>query len=104
MVANQATSRWTSSPLVIERNIRNQISLKWRVRESHPAVVAYEASMSTRSPASLFCADTKLQVPVSNRKVRPYESQLGTCRTCNVVVVIRETSTASGSPNLITFK
>jgi len=71
---------------------------QWRVRESHPAVKAYETPMSTGPPAILFlvppttfaAADTKwrtpqLQVPVSSRAGRPYESQLGTCRTCRKV-------------------
>jgi hypothetical protein len=57
---------------------------KWRVRESHPTVKAYEAPMGTGPPASLSSAikaeneHGKLQVPVSNRADRPYESQLGT--------------------------
>src|SRR5687768_5069744 len=49
--------------------------IKWRVRGSHPAVQAYEAQMSTGPPA-------RLQVPVSSRAGRAYETQLGTCRTC----------------------
>ena len=57
---------------------------KWRVRESHPTVKAYGAPMGTGPPASLSSAikaaneHGKLQVPVSNRADRPYESQLGT--------------------------
>ena len=51
---------------------------KWRVRGSHPAVRAYEAPMSTGPPA------VKLQIPVSSRADRPYESPLGTCRICIV--------------------
>ena len=43
------------------------------------AVQAYEARLSLRPPA-------QLQAPVSSRAHRPYESQLGTCRACNVSV------------------
>ena len=85
--------------------------IKWRVRVSHPASKAYEASMSTGPPAfvrleargvrlegdwiepigyrrlsSRLIPHTsslhQLQIPVSNRAHRPYESQLGTCRIC----------------------
>ena len=58
---------------------------KWRVRESHPAVKAYEAPKGTGAPASIGSAIgaekeyCKLQVPVSNRADRSYESQLSTC-------------------------
>ena len=52
---------------------------QWRVRESHPAVQAYESPVE---PAPT----RELQAPVSNRAHRPYESQLGTCRACNVSV------------------
>ena len=31
------------------------------------------------------CCTIKLQVPVSSRGGRPYESRLGTCRTCKKV-------------------
>jgi hypothetical protein len=30
----------------------------------------------------------ELQIPVSNRAHRPYESQLGTCRICNVYFLL----------------
>jgi len=54
---------------------------KKRVQESHLAVEAYEAPMSTRPPAMLI-RNCKSQVPVTIRGGRPYESQLGTCHTC----------------------
>jgi hypothetical protein len=47
-----------------------------RVRELHPAVEAYETSMSLRPPA-------ELQVPVLTRARGSYENPLGTCHTCN---------------------
>ena len=51
---------------------------KWRVRGSHPAVQAYEARLSTGPPA--------VAGPGIEPGHRPYGSQLGTCRACNLSV------------------
>ena len=56
--------RWESNPQARGSRPRRYSSLrtrsKWRVRELHPAVQAYETRLSTGPPA-------KLQAPVSNR-------------------------------------
>ena len=45
-----------------------------------PGGPGYEARLSLAHP--------QLQAPVSNRANRPYGSQLGTCRDCNVSVTM----------------
>jgi hypothetical protein len=86
--ANQASSRWTSSPRSFSSRgesrthkitsfsnsplfpfaypaVRRRRSgcAKWQVRVSHPAVRAYEAQLSTGSPASKFSDQGESRTP-----------------------------------------